>query len=298
MLGRHRYRFLSLPSLAALLILSFAAVAVPNQVASQEFEIVYLEGAAYTRSGGSWEPVEVGNTLRNEAILRLENEAYVEVGHRQGILRIARPGTYRLDVLRSSTNRARSESIQQAISARYRRLLAERFEAAEEGQDGEISERQERDLSLLRNGLRALDRNEGEGAYQLFREAMATTGPEERADLIVLQALAARAAGRPYEALRLLDTGEGILYDEKVLLKAELLLDLSAFAESTEMAERYLQAAPRTPSERQVATVLKAQALVGMGNLGAAFATFEDAISLDPISEIGRAAREQLEALR
>jgi len=110
--------------------------------------------------------------------------------------------------------------------------------------------------------------------------------------------LAARAYGDYQESLRLLNAEGGSLADERALLKADVLLELSAFSEAVTTAERYLRDSRRTPSERQVAYALKAQALAGMGNIGAAMATFEDAIALDPISDVGRAAREQLEALR
>jgi hypothetical protein len=264
-------------------------VLLPHGAVSQDFEIVLLEGEAYTRNEGSWRRVEVGNTLRNEAVLRLATGGYVEVGHRDGLLRIARPGTYELASLRRATSRARSDGVREAISRRFRQVLTERYDdATENGAD-------ER---LIGEGLRALRQSQPQGAYNLFAEARAGASAEQQRDLRVLQALAARASGNYQESLRLLDAEGGSLADERALLKADVLLELSAFSEAVEMAERYLRHSGRTPSERQVASALKAQALAGMGNLGAAMATFEDAIALDPMSDVGRAAREHLEALR
>ena len=258
-------------------------------ISSQGFEIVYLEGDAYTRDQGSWQRVEVGNTLRDEAVLRLGTGAYVEVGHQEGVLRIARPGTYQLATLRRATSRARSEGVRRAISLRFRRILTDRYgeelhAAAEE--------------RIIAEGLRALALGDGRAAYELFSEAQSQASPEQMEDLSILLALSARSLQDYQSSLRLLEVGGSSLSDERALLKADILLELSAFSEAVEMVERYLRDPGRTPSERQVASVLKAQALAGMGNLGAAMATFEDAIALDPISDLGRAAREQLEALR
>lgn len=273
--------------LLALFILG--VILVPQGGVSQEFEIVLLQGEAFTRNEGSWRRVEVGNTLRNEAVLRLETGGYVEIGHREGILRIARPGTYELASLRRATSRARSDAVREAISRRFRQLLTERYDEVTETDSGE---------RLIAEGLRALRQNQAQGAYNLFAEARAGASADQQRDIMVLQALAARASGNYQESLQLLDAEAGFLADERALLKADVLLELSAFSEAIEMVERYLRHSGRTPSERQVASALKAQALAGMGNLGAAMATFEDAIALDPMSEVGRAAREQLEALR
>lgn len=261
----------------------------PQGAVSQDFEIVLLEGEAYTRNEGAWRRVEVGNTLRNEAVLRLGTDGYVEVGHQAGILRIARPGTYELASLRRATSRARSDAVREAISRRFRQVLTERYDEAT-GRDS--------DERLIAEGLRALRQNQPQGAYNLFTEARAGASADQHRDLAVLQALAARASGNYQESLRLLDAEGGPLADERALVKADVLLELSAFSEAVEMAERYLRHSRRTPTERQVASALKAQALAGMGNLGAAMATFEDAIALDPMSDVGRAAREQLEVLR
>jgi tetratricopeptide (TPR) repeat protein len=273
--------------LFALFLLTVAVF--PPGALSQDFEIVFLEGDAYTRNEGSWQRVEIGNTLRNEAVLRLGTGGYVEVGHQEGILRIARPGTYELASLRRATSRARSDAVREAISRRFRQVLTERYDdATESAFDGR----------LIEEGLNALRQNQAQGAYNLFAEARARVPAEQQRELLVLQALAARASGDYQASLRLLDAEGGSLADERALLKADVLLELSAFSEAVEMAERYLRHSGRTPSERQVASALKAQALAGMGNLGAAMATFEDAIALDPMSDVGRAAREQLEALR
>ncbi|MFP4431814.1 MAG: tetratricopeptide repeat protein [Spirochaetota bacterium] len=275
--------------LFALLLLLLGVVLVPPGAVSQEFEIVLLEGEAYTRDEGSWRRVDVGNTLRNEAVVRLGNGGYVEIGHREGVLRIARPGTYELASLRRATSRARSDAVREAISRRFRQVLAERYDGAAESDS---------DDRLIAEGLRALRQNQPEGAYNLFAEARANVSADRRRDLRVLQALAARASGNYQQSLQLLDAEGGSLADERALVKADVLLELSAFSEAVEMAERYLRHSGRTPSERQVASALKAQALAGMGNLGAAMATFEDAIAFDPLSDVGRAAREHLEALR
>ncbi len=266
-----------------------ATLLAPGGLRAQDFEVVYLEGEAYTRNQGSWQRVEVGNTLRNEAVLRLGSGGYVEIGHNEGLLRIARPGTYELASLRRATSRARSEAVREAISRRFRQVLADRYD------DVENPAAQER---IIGEGLRALAQGQAQGAYNLFAEARADATADQYRDLGVLQALAARANGDYQDSLRLLDAEGGSLADERALLKADVLLELSAFSEAVTMAERYLRDSGRTPSERQVAYALKAQALAGMGNLGAAMATFEDAIALDPISDVGRAAREQLEALR
>ncbi len=274
---------------ALVVICLLVSFLTPLGLAAQDFEIVYLEGEAYTRNQGSWQRVDVGNTLRNEAVLRLGNGGYVEIGHDEGLLRIARPGTYELASLRRATSRARSEGVREAISRRFRQALAERYDNVE---DPPPLER------LISEGLRALGQGQAQGAYNLFAEARGDATADQYRDLGVLQALAARAYGDYQESLRLLDAEGGSLADERALLKADVLLELSAFSEAVTTAERYLRDSRRTPSERQVAYALKAQALAGMGNLGAAMATFEDAIALDPISDVGRAAREQLEALR
>ncbi|MCS6973583.1 MAG: hypothetical protein NZM13_03795 [Cyclobacteriaceae bacterium] len=81
--------------LAVCLILLFAPAALFAQASGYAFKVVANKGVSEVKSGGAWQPVKTGSTLKSTDEIKVGDNSYVGLFHASGKpVELNKPGTY------------------------------------------------------------------------------------------------------------------------------------------------------------------------------------------------------------
>ncbi len=296
-------------TLTAALVLALCVPAV-----AQDFRVQYLEGLVEVQRDAAWRQVAVGDAVAAAAVLRLDDDAVVELAGSSGMLRIARRGTYELARLASASAQSRSAGVGTFLTQRARAMAvpAERKTgAAVAGVRAEAmgpSQPQwvggETADELIASGTRKLAEGAYREAYSRFeeaRDAASLAGGPDQARAVFYLGYAAYLDGDVVEALRLLDKPRPdpslAIYGDHVLVLAQLLVETFAYADAAQLLEGYLNSGGASGDNLQTARLFLGLSQRGLGNRERAAESLREAQRLNTGSDAGRAAARFLETL-
>ncbi len=292
------------PFVAAVVLLLTAVF----PVGSEDFGIQYREGEVSIHHSETWKPISIGDEISRDAVLRLGVDSYLEMGDGKVILRIARPGVYRVADLLEAHAAEASESLFTRIQQRLRRVLSSSTERApavagtRADEAAPIAELEwlggDTVAELIEEGRLALDDENIDTAVELFDEAalFATSAEEPEAAFYLGYSLF--LSGESREALQWLqlhepDTG-AYYYHEHVMTLAQAHLDVSAADEAIALLAGYLQSAAHESELLPAAHLLMGIGYRMSGRLSRAHRELNRVVSIAPDSSEAAVATQLL----
>jgi tetratricopeptide (TPR) repeat protein len=288
--------------LVAFAVLGLIAAA---SAAGQAQKVTYLDGVVETQAGSAWRPLLVGETVGVDAKIRLGAGAVAELQGGGVTLTFARPGTYVLKDVLAARQRT-SRGVAAALATTMQRIAGHVPTASSTGGTrGADQDETESDPWVLgesdtyrKAGISALRSGDPDRAMQQLALARNVAEPGEVPEIRYWTGVALSDAGRVSEALReladLVPGPDAAWTADFVLLKASLLQGANAYAEAGEWLAAHNLA--KDAARAQAWYFLLGSSLRETGNDAAAREALTKARTLDPGSELGRAAADLLAA--
>ena len=270
--------------------------------------IQYREGQVSVRQADRWIPISIGDEIGRDAVLRLGPDSYLEMGDGTTKLKIALPGTYRIEDLLEAHAAEASGSLFSRIQQRLRRVLpgsAERdpttagTRADEAPVIGDVEWLGGESVAeLIEEGRFALDNENIDMAIELFDEAALFATPAEEPEAAFYLGYSLFLSGESREALYWLQIHEPdsdtYYYHEHVITLAQSHLELSAADEAIGLLANYVQSSTREPELLPAAHLLMGIGYRMSGRLTRAHRELNRVVSIAPDSSEAAVATQLL----
>lgn len=283
-------------------------------LSAQSVVVEYLEGSVEVRENSSWYALSIGESVANDAVLRLGQGGYAEIADGSGTITLARAGTYELSNIIESAHNNRSVNVRSLMIDRVKQLsgvssASEQRDTATGGVRGsEAAQGPQVDWAgaesasdLIADAIARLGEEDFEEAYFLFEEAYAIGSDAEANKAHFYMGYSAYLSGRQREAIRALTNAElrpdSDYYADHVLTLAQVYIETFAYQDAVSLLEEYLRAHSPEGSNRQTALLLTGLGYKGMDNTTQARDFLNRARSLDESSGVGRTAQRILQQL-
>jgi len=272
----------------------------------EELEVVFLDGILEIRDGGSWIESEVGDLIDRESYVRLEEDGIVEFFDGSLSVTISTSGVYHLaGLFQKVAERSSSkdlglflENVLEEVAGKPRSrtaavVMGVRAKEADEPQIGWIDEEEE----ILREGKDLLEQGKYDEALRFFRNAESEAIDEEERHFAFYVGYTLALQGKKGAALqKLMHIDPEVTapyYEDWVLVQGQLFYESLAYERAVRVFEEYLTATPEGDN-RQAVSFLAALCYRELGDTEQPQKHMDLAYRIDPDSEIGRAAREQM----
>jgi tetratricopeptide (TPR) repeat protein len=292
-----------LTALCLTFVLTIGSVAL-----AQELQVAYLDGRLEVLKGGRWQEIASGEAIPSGAALRLDKYSVAELAAGEARITLSQPGTYSTAELLRTYRESSRWGVARLVAEKLRALFSRRTtqpmtamalrgeQIAEEQGMGWMDEEQE----ALDNARQLLADGRYKQAVAKLEAALATAGPEARAQYLYLIGYGYSMAGGNGPALKALEQVEAPAsapyFADYVLLKSRLLAEGEAYGRALELLDSLPDLSP-APEVAQPALFLSAYCAQQLGDAASARQRLLKAQALDPESEIGRQAAEMLEGL-
>ncbi len=287
-------------ALAGLLIIAvFPAI-------SLDFVTEYVDGILDVKEGGSWYEVFIGDSLPDNAVVRLDEDSYAEFLYGNDTIKLSRAGTYELKKLVGAKNDVANAGMGSLFSGKFKTLLQEDSNKtqttvggvrAAEAETVTVDWMSSETAELISDGKSALEEGDLEEAESYFSEAYDYAADlYEESEALYFLGLTAALGGNYADALTNLDMADveddSEYYTDFYLLKGQLLVESFAYDEAFSFLEDYdVSAGKNAPQKLQDIYFMIAVAGNNSGNKNAAQTAINKLIALDPGSETAKAAK-------
>lgn len=269
---------------------------------AQALTVEYADGTVQVQTTKGWKDLSVGSSVAADAKVRISDSGSVEFSRGAQRFSLLKDGVYALaDVLKSS-GRAGEAGVGVTLTRKLRNVAAggQQSSTAVGGVRGAAQGDNSQNLTWMgdeeddpSSKARALlDKDRFKEAEKEIVQALDKTQDEQRKqDLSYLLAAAYYGQGesaRAYRALVLLKDDPGSTYHpDSVILKAQILLDNRAYADSLKVLKDFIAQKPDN-SYAQVGYLLSAQCYKGLGDDKSAKAALDAGYALDPGSDTAK----------
>jgi outer membrane protein assembly factor BamD (BamD/ComL family) len=271
-----------------------------------ELEVVFLDGILEIRDGSSWIETDVGDLIDRESYVRLEENGIVELFDGSLSVTISRSGVYHLaDLVRKIADRSSSKDLGRFLENAFQEVagkprsrttaavLGARAKEADDPEIGWIDEEEE----ILREGKDLLEEGKYEEALRFFQDAESEAIDEEEQHFTFYVGYTLALLGKKGAALKkLADIDAEVTapyYEDWVLVQGQLFYESMAYERAVRLFEEYLTGTFEGDN-RQAISFLSALCYRELGDTEQAKKHLDRAYRIDPDSEIGRAARNQM----
>ena len=266
----------------------------------------YVDGYLDVKEGNEWYEVYIGDSLAENAVVKLDVDSYAELSYGNETIKLSRPGVYELNKLLDSRQEVASSGSSTLFSGKFRTLLKDDNTKtqstvggvrAAEAETVSIDWMSSETADLIRDGKLALESGDMDGAYELFTEAYDFSADYyEESEALYFLGLTSAMQGDYADALINLDMaeveGDSEYYTDFYLLKGQLLIESFAYDEAYSFLSEYdTSAGKRTPAKLQDLYFLIAVSGNNSGNRSAALSAINKLVSIDPNSETAKAAK-------
>jgi len=271
-----------------------------------ELEVVFLDGFLEVQDGSKWIETDVGDLIDRESYVRLEENSIVEFFDGSVSVTISTSGVYHLaDLVQKVADRSSSkdlgrflENALEEVAGKSRSrtttaVLGARGKEADDSAIGWVDEEEE----ILREGKDLLEQGEYEEALRFFQDAEAESLDEQKQHFAFYTGYSLALLGKKGAALQKLSQIDPEViapyYEDWVLVQGQLLYESMAYERAVGVIEDYLTATPEG-DYRQAVYFLAALCYRELGDAEQAQKHLDRAYRIDPDSEIGKAARNQM----
>ncbi len=275
---------------------------------AQPLSVEYVDGLLEMRSGNAWQEVYIGDSVPEQAVLRLSEDGIAELSAGSVTITLDRDGTYSVADLLRSGKQVAGWNLGGIVNSKLNKLVA----PSQEGQTAVMGVRGaaqgEQQLEWVDEGEQYLKRGKdllGKGEYLaatdvLLEGAELAFSKEERQEYLFYAAYSQNQAGNNGRALALLEQVDGRpgmpFFGDYVLLKGRLMIEGLDFEGALALFDQYLRQ-PGSDETQQVVRFMKALCQQQLGRTSDARQTLEGAWRLDPGSEYGKAAKQMLDSM-
>ena len=277
-------------------------------LAADELLVEYMDGVLEIQSGGRWDELDIGDSIPENAKIRLSDEGFVELSSGSVKVTLNKGGTYSAFDLLNSGRQVSAFNIGNLVNSKLKKLISpEEKEATAMGVRAAAVEEEEmtwveEGAEYLEQGKDFLKEGDYESAVEVFLEgADFAFTDEEMWEYYYYASYANVQLGNTPDALELLSDMEPDfsvpIFTDYVLLKGSLLIEGLEFQDALSLFDEYMENPDRGEST-QVVQFLSAVCLQSLGDTGEAVKKLEAAYALDRSSEYGLAAKEMIDKLK
>ena len=275
-------------------------------VFSEDYLVNYIDGILEVSEDGDWYELYIGDELPSDAVVRLDDDSYAELNRRSDVIKLSRPGVYELSALLSARAEIKSSGVGSLLSGKFKTFIQEDESKtqsavggvrAAEAETVTIDWMSSETAELIADGRAALGDGDIEDALSYFFDAYDFAADSyEEAEALYFLGLSYAMSGDYSKALENLDMAymeeDSEYYSDFYLLKAQLLIESSAFDESYAFLKDYNKAAGRNfPEKLQEIYFLQAVASNNTGRRSEAESLIGKLVDIDPHSETASAAK-------
>lgn len=233
--------------------IALALLVATVPVTAMDFIVRYSEGTVEVQRQGGWAPLLMGDLVPDDAVMRLSQGSYAELGDGRTVLRLAQPGVFRMTDLLGGRRAAATPAVSSMIQGRLERL-SERpraltpvvggVRATEAPRQGGVEwVGGESVAELLAEGRDALVADDLDSAFALFDEAMLYATEEEAPEVAFYLGYTLALSGEPRGALTWLQRyppdPDVSWFHEHTLALAKVQLDLSMTRDTVTLLSGY-----------------------------------------------------------
>lgn len=302
-MNRTSYRLQIAALIGALLLLA-------SGLSALDLTVEYVDGYLDLKDGDQWVELFVGDPVPDTGTVKLGTNSIAEFSAPGVKLTLTRPGVYELGNLVDASGEQRSSGLASIVGNKVASLFSEKqvdSQAAVMGVRGAKSESEIQWMTgdtaeLLATGQERLEEQDLDAALDLFLEAYDYAEMDEETEVLFylgytsyLLGDLAGAAGYFGDIIEV-DT-EAEFFPNLLLVNAQVLIETFAFQEAVDWLSEYQNADTVNESVRQTALLLEGVGHKSLGATGKAKQALEASRSIDPDTEIAKAAENFLSQL-
>lgn len=290
--------------IVGMLLLLFAT----SGLFSADLTVEYVEGYLDLRNEAEWDELFIGDTIQDDATIRLDEDSVAELSGRGIKLTLTKPGTYAISELIEATNRQKSVGLASLIGGKIKTILEEpkQTQTAVMGVRGAKSEDELEWMSgdtaeLLITGKDHLTNGEFVDAIEVLEEAYDFADETEEPEVLFYLSYANALNGDLREALTNLsdvepDSSEEFFAD-LIVLKGQLLAQTFAYKEALSWISAYATDFRNDDATYQTLLLLQGISYQGLDDVQNAKDVLNKAVEVNSSSDIGKAAAGVLQQL-
>jgi len=278
-------------------------------VGADELLVEYVDGALEIKSGGRWEELDIGDTVPEDATIRLAANGFAELSSGSVTVTLNKPGTYSAATLLESGKQVSAFNVAKVVNSKLKKLMSPDQEQEASAMGVRAAEAEDEEMTWVEEGAEYLEEGKELLLEEEYREAIEVLlegadfafTDEEMWEYYYYAAYAYSRLGGSAQALKLLSDMDPDfstpIFTDFVLLKGQLLIESLSFEDALGLFDEYL----RNPDRGETTKVVHFLAAVcheALGDTREAVKMLEAAYAIDRTSEYGRAAGEMIEKLR
>lgn len=280
---------------------------------SDPLEVVFLDGEVAWFEDNHWQPeLEIGDQISEEALLRLEDGAVVELSYKQNNLTLYSAGSYQIRQLLNRQEEVADWDLSAILSQKMASLFNEDHmsemgiavlgvrQAKFNNRFDEVEWIVEEDIDPLAEAINLINTGKYKKAITLLANLSGKMDRELEQDHLYYSALAQLKGGSKGKAISLLtkvkNNPAAPYYSDLILLKGKILLESLAYAEALELLDLYLEHMPGGENGQEV-NFMAGICNNALGDTKTALRHFEAARQMDQGSLVGRAAGDWLKKI-
>lgn len=287
------------------LLCLIAMAAVP--LFASDFIAEYVDGFLDVKNDGNWTEVYIGDTLPDDAVVKLYEESYAEIRTGNDTIKLSRPGTYELTKLLGAKNDVAASGMGSLFSGKFKALLRDDTAKtqttvggvrAAEAETVSVDWMSSENTEIIADGKTALENGSLDDAYGYFTDAYDFSADSyEESEALYFMGLTSAMKGNYDEALQSLGMAEVDedyeFYTDFYLLKGQLLAESSAYEEAYTFLNKYnVSIGMQSPEKLQNLYFYLAVSANNTGKREAAAAALNKLIAVNYSSETAKSARE------
>ena len=276
-----------------------------TSIFARDLYVDYLDGYLDVKSGNSWDPIDIGDTISENDIIKLSDEGYAELLFEDVKITLDKDGTYEASYLMDQLTKADKWGIKGSAFAKiFHDDEMESKQSAVMGVRGDPQDEEEitwvdDDVEFLEEGKAFYLDGDFESALMILEEGADWYGSNYD-EILFYKALCEYETGQ-YREMRAsifeMDPESDVEYfGDFVLLKGNILIESQDYIEAEELFDRYLSEAEYLEAEQMV-NLLSAFCSIELNEKAFADRKLRNAIRLDPTSETGIKAKQILDSL-
>ena len=273
---------------------------------SQDYSVDFVDGILEKSEGGNWIMVDVGESISQNATIRVGENSIVELSVSGERLTISNPGTYRISDLNSTFQQRESQtgmwsflkhSVKGMIHGQSKQETSVLGARASEAAKEEVFEWMDEDEEILKQAQSLLKEEKYTEAINLLEEAIDFVADERLVDFKYHIGYAYSVLGESGQALKILTEVSldslNPLFEEWVFLTGELLVRSFSYNQALSLFEPYIAAYPEGFNIQPV-LFLAGICSGELGNTAVQKNYWKRAVDVDPVSDWGKLAQTYL----
>ncbi len=289
-------------------IITLAILAFP--LYAQDLMVEYLEGFVEISTDSGWEALYIGDELSADARIRVSENGFAEFSAGAVKIAVSEDGVYAMRDLIGASKEVSSWGLGSLVSGKLKvairggeggqtAVMGVRGAKSTEELNLEWMEDEEAD-TLFAQGMGYFKQGLLEEAVEVFKRALELADYEKEDLCRYYIAQSYSDMGKVGLALETLSTANmdprSSVYTDLVLLNGQLLMESLAFHEALSLFNTHLENYPEG-SIAQAFLILSAFCYQGLGDTISVRNSLEQAVDIDPHSELGREAKSMMENL-